>query len=151
LEVFLASHTAEGGDCEVWRARLEQALRFLRQPDEAQLSVTFVDDGRIRELNAQWRGKDRPTDVLSFPMIEPAELEAPGPSGIPRMLGDIVVSLEMASRQASEYGHSVEREIGFLLVHGLLHLLGEDHETPEQDESMRARQREILALWGLDR
>ena len=151
MEVFLASHTAEGGDIEVWRARLEDALRFLRQPDKTQVSVTFVDDDRMQELNARWRGKDHPTDVLSFPMLEPGDLDSPGSPDMPRMLGDIVVSLEAAGRQAAEYGHSVDREVGFLLVHGLLHLLGEDHETPEQDVAMRARQREVLELWGLER
>ncbi len=133
-------------DADLWRDRLLEALRHCDEPEETELSVMFVDDAEIRELNARWRGIDKPTDVLSFPLRGSGEIAAQAPQ-----LGDIVVSVETARRQAAEYGHSLEREIGFLLVHGLLHLLGEDHETPEQDARMRARQRELLGVWGLDR
>lgn len=133
-------------DPELWRTRLLEALVHCGQPDETELSVCFVDDAEIQALNAKWRGMDEPTDVLSFPLREPGEDPTQAP-----LLGDIVVSLETAKRQAAEYGHSLERELGFLLIHGLLHLLGEDHRTPEQDARMRARQRELLGVWGLER
>lgn len=150
MEVFLADEQADPPlDLDLWRQRLADALRFTDQPDNTEVSVTFVDDSRIHELNLEFRGKDRPTDVLSFPLLEGDALAAEPEAGMPRMLGDIVVSVETAKRQAAEYGHSLEREIGFLLIHGLLHLLGEDHETPEQEDRMRERQRQVLEAWGL--
>lgn len=112
------------------------------------MSVTFVDDAEIHSLNREHRGVDRPTDVLSFPQFEPDEVF---PEGAPFMLGDLVVSLETARRQAAEFGHGEEREIAFLLVHGFLHLMGYDHETPEDEAAMRERQRELLEHLGLPR
>lgn len=150
LEVFLADEQATAAqDLGVWERRMATALRLTEQPDNTQVSVTFVDDARIHALNLEYRSKDRPTDVLSFPLLEGADLAERVPEDMPRMLGDIVVSVETAARQAAEFGHSLERELGFLLVHGLLHLLGEDHETPEQDAKMRDRQRALLEAWGL--
>lgn len=150
LEVLLADEQyGVPLDLDLWERRLEEALRLCGQPETTQLSVTFVDDARIRELNREFRGKDRPTDVLSFPLLDGDAPEFQSVAGMPRMLGDIVVSVETARRQAAEYGHSLERELGFLLVHGLLHLLGEDHQTPEQDLRMRERQRHLLEAWGL--
>ena len=143
--------SSEAIDLVVWERRLAEALRLAGQPENSQLSVTFVDDARIQALNLEYRGKDRPTDVLSFPLMEAQELAEVPVEAIPRMLGDIVVSVETARRQATEYGHAMDREIGFLLVHGLLHLLGEDHETPGQDARMRERQRQLLDAWGLPR
>jgi probable rRNA maturation factor len=112
----------------------------------AEVSVTVVDDESIHVMNRESRGVDRPTDVLSFPVFD--EDFGVGLS----VLGDIVISYETAVRQANEYGHSVEREIAFLTVHSMLHLLGYDHETsPEDEKEMFARQEEILALMGQKR
>lgn len=113
----------------------------------SEVSVTFVDDAAIHALNREYRQVDRATDVLSFPQREKDEPLPPEP--LPAPLGDIVISVETAERQAVEYGHGVDREIGFLLAHGLLHLLGEDHATPEQEARMRQRQRELLDAVGL--
>lgn len=148
MEALVASHVGlvSEAHAKVWRDRLLEAMVRCGLPDETELSVVFVDDEEIQGLNARWRGKDQPTDVLSFPLENEG---LPGPAA--RVLGDIVVSVDTARRQAAEYGHSLDRELGFLLVHGLLHLLGEDHETPEDDARMRARQRELLAGWGLER
>lgn len=112
----------------------------------AEVSVTVVTDASIHELNLESRGVDRPTDVLSFPVFD--EDFGVGYA----VLGDIVISHETAVRQADEYGHSIEREIAFLTVHSMLHLLGYDHETsPEDEKEMFARQEEILEIMGLAR
>ncbi|GAB7386323.1 rRNA maturation RNase YbeY [Bacillaceae bacterium] len=109
-----------------------------------ELAITLVDDARIRELNRQYRGVDRPTDVLSFPMLE-GEEDFPVAGGeVPTLLGDIVISVPRAVEQAEEYGHSFERELGFLVVHGFLHLLGYDHHDEAAEKKMFARQEEIL-------
>ena len=114
------------------------------------VSVTFTDDAGIRELNRRFRGIDRATDVLSFPLFDFEGGEEPPAEEFENMLGDIVLSLERAEAQAREYGHSTEREIAFLCVHSMLHLLGYDHETSEEDETdMRRRQSEIMTRMGL--
>ena len=112
----------------------------------AEVSVTVVDDASIHVMNRESRGVDRATDVLSFPVFD--EDFGVGPA----VLGDIVISHETAVRQANEYGHSVEREIAFLTVHSMLHLLGNAHETsPKDEKEMFARQEEILTLMGQKR
>ena len=126
--------------------------------------MLLAGDTTLHTLNRQYRGKDRPTDVLSF---EGAGFESdndptapgdaaglpspPGVPGLPVHLGDIAISLVRARRQAQEYGHSFERELGYLLVHGTLHLLGFDHETDEDQREMRAAEEEALAALGLVR
>ena len=102
------------------------------------VSVLVCDNAAIRELNRQWRGIDKETDVLSFPMEDEE-----------RMLGDIVLSLEKAYAQAEEYGHSPAREIGFLTVHSMLHLYGYDHIEEEDRVKMRAQEEKILSQLGL--
>ncbi len=117
------------------------------------ISLVLTDDAGIAALNQEYRGIDAPTDVLSFPQHEDIMVNAlpAGPAGAPLLLGDIVVSLPRAEAQAQEYGHSRDRELGFLLVHGLLHLLGYDHETAEDAAIMEARQDTVLDSLGLRR
>ncbi|MBD1382107.1 rRNA maturation RNase YbeY [Metabacillus arenae] len=132
---------------------LQHAAEVENVPQDAELSVTFVTLSRIQEINKEYRGKDRPTDVISFAMEEQGEgeIEVQGVD-MPPMLGDIIISIEKAAEQAEEYGHSFMRELGFLAVHGFLHLLGYDHETNEEDEElMYKKQREILDSYGLKR
>lgn len=117
---------------------------------QTEVAVTFVDDQYIRELNLRYRGRDEPTDVLSFSMLEGEEGEGLPPEA-DHLLGDVIISLERAQRQADEYGHSLAREVGFLTVHGLLHLLGYDHEDATGEGEMLARQEEILRGLGLNR
>ncbi len=118
----------------------------------AEISVTFTDDGKIRNLNRDYRAKDKATDVLSFPMYDFAAGEVPELDGGAVMLGDVVISLEHAAEQAENFGHSFEREVAFLTVHSVLHLLGYDHELSELDDvDMRERQREIMEMLGLPR
>ncbi|MCL5959353.1 MAG: rRNA maturation RNase YbeY [Chloroflexi bacterium] len=114
--------------------------------EDVELSLVITDDERIRELNATYRGIDEPTDVLSFPLTEPdeAQPEFITPPDQVKALGDVVISYERAVEQAREYEHSVEREIGYLVVHGVLHLLGYDHETEAQRQEMRSKEEAAL-------
>lgn len=115
----------------------------------AEVSVTFTDNEKIHALNREYRNVDRPTDVLSFPLSDGEDYDTDGDAVL---LGDIVISLERAQTQAEEYGHSFEREVAFLTVHSMLHLLGYDHETsPEDEREMFARQDEILISAGMTR
>ena len=117
----------------------------------AEVSVSFVDNEQIRELNAEYRNKDAATDVLSFPLGENDIYDIDEENGACE-LGDIVISVERAMEQAEEYGHSLEREIGWLTVHSMLHLLGYDHETSEDDaRDMRQREEAVLQSLGLVR
>ena len=133
------------------RRAIEATLDFEQYGNTCEVSVTFTDDASIHELNKKFRGVDRPTDVLSFPLFDyEGESEEPPVDELMGMLGDVVLSLETAARQAEEYGHSFEREVAFLTVHSMLHLLGYDHETSEADEAdMRQRQRKIMERLGL--
>ena len=119
----------------------------------AEVSVSFVDNEAIHKLNLEYREKDKPTDVLSFPMWEKEELsDGSALDGHAVTLGDIIISAEKAKSQAEEYGHSLEREICFLSVHSILHLLGYDHETSEEDEIyMKTKQEDVLVKIGLPR
>ncbi|MFZ5946043.1 MAG: rRNA maturation RNase YbeY [Bacillota bacterium] len=118
----------------------------------AEVSLVFVDDEEIRDLNKTYRRKDVPTDVLSFAMQEEGEGEINILDGEEEiLLGDIVISLETAQRQAQEYNHSFEREVAFLMVHGLLHLLGYDHLNESDTQKMRQKEEELLTGAGLTR
>ncbi len=116
-----------------------------------EVSITYTDNEGIHALNRQYREVDKPTDVLSFPLMDfSGQSDEPVADEPVVSLGDIVISLEKAREQAEEYGHSFEREVAFLTVHSMLHLLGYDHETGEEDEQdMRARQTAIMDVMGL--
>ena len=117
---------------------------------DTELSVTFTDNEGIRAINAEYRGIDKPTDVLSFPLTDYEGVDFPVADEPCSSLGDIVISLERANEQAEEFGHSFEREVAFLTVHSMLHLLGYDHvNSDEEDAEMRQKQREILESMGL--
>lgn len=132
------------------------ALTTLAQRDMAptrgELSVLLVDDEEIRRYNRLYRGKDAPTDVLSFAQLEG---EGPGitalPPGFLVPLGDIVVSIPRMREQAAEYGHGEDREFGFLLIHGLLHLLGFDHQDADDAKGMQEMAEDLLARAALSR
>ena len=111
--------------------------------NEHEISILFIGDQRIRELNHKFRDIDLPTDVLSFPQILAGELETPGAL----VLGDVAISLETARCQSEEHGLSFEEELTLLLIHGILHLLGYDHEISSQEEDrMRSKTRELFSL-----
>lgn len=132
---------------------VKEALAQEGFSDPAEVSVSFVDNEAIHKLNLEYREKDKPTDVLSFPMWEKEELsDGSALDGHAVTLGDIIISAEKAKSQAEEYGHSLEREICFLSVHSILHLLGYDHETSEEDEAyMKNKQEDVLIKIGLPR
>ncbi len=135
---------------------IENLLHFAAEKEDveagSELSVTFVTNDRIQEINREYRDKDMPTDVISFAMEELGEGETPlSFTGMPRILGDIIISLAKAKEQAEDYGHSFIRELGFLSVHGFLHLLGYDHEIEADEQKMFGRQKDILDEFGLKR
>jgi probable rRNA maturation factor len=136
--------------------QIEKLLNFAAAKenveDNSEVSVTFVSNERIHEINREFREKDAPTDVISFAMEElgEGEIQLKG-AELPRVLGDIIISIPKAEEQAKEYGHSFIRELGFLSVHGFLHLLGYDHMEKVEEEKMFSRQKEILDDYGLTR
>ncbi len=134
------------------RRAIEATLDYEQFFNGCEVSLTFTDNAGIRELNSKFRQIDRETDVLSFPLFDyEGEADEPVLDEIRNNLGDIVISLEKAQAQAEEYGHSYEREVAFLCVHSMLHLLGYDHERSQEDDTdMRHRQSEIMKLLGLE-
>lgn len=142
---------------------LDKALQIAAEAEgitEGEVALTFVDDEAIHELNRDYRGIDRPTDVLSFAMNESLddeleivyELEEDEEvDGLTDVLGDIIISVDRAKLQSEDYGHSLEREIGFLFVHGFLHLIGYDHQDAESEAEMMGKQEAALARVGLMR
>ncbi|MEJ3718292.1 rRNA maturation RNase YbeY [Paenibacillus polymyxa] len=138
---------------------LEQAGKAEGVTD-GEVALTFVNDDQIHELNRDYRGIDRPTDVLSFAMKETLDEELEiiyeptedNPlNDVPDVLGDIIISVQTAQAQSQEYGHSIERELGFLFVHGFLHLLGYDHQDDASEAEMMGKQEAVLAQVGLTR
>jgi probable rRNA maturation factor len=129
--------------------RLKSVARaLLHEVDEedSALSLSLVNDTEIRTLNREHRGKDKPTDVLSFPMYEPGEEGHPEGE---RLLGDVVISVDTARRQAAEYDAPLQNEIYRLLIHGLLHVMGHDHEEPGERAMMEAEERRLAGAIGM--
>ncbi|WP_281815982.1 rRNA maturation RNase YbeY [Vallitalea longa] len=141
---------------------IAQSLEQEECPYEVEISVTITDNEKIKEINKEYRNMDKPTDVLSFPLIDftrPSnfdEIEEDNDEWFDLdtgelMLGDIIISLERAKQQAQEYDHSLEREIGFLTAHSMLHLMGYDHMIQEEEQVMLSKQKQILNEVGLRR
>ncbi|MCP3025642.1 rRNA maturation RNase YbeY [Halobacillus sp. A5] len=135
---------------------IERVIQFAGEKEytanEAELSITFVDNKEIQELNRNYRQKDQATDVISFAMQELGEGEVEVLNeDLPVLLGDIVISVDKAREQAEDYNHSLEREFAFLALHGFLHLLGYDHMNEEDEQKMFKRQEDILNEFGLQR
>lgn len=149
IAVDVAVEAEAWGEEARWRPLIERvaaavaARAELIVPEAAEWSVVLSDDARVRVLNRDWRGKDTPTNVLSFPGAD-ADEEEPGP-----LLGDVVVAYETTAREALDEGKPFEDHFAHLLVHGLLHLFGFDHETDEEAEEMEALEVEILAGLGV--
>ncbi|KXT78313.1 rRNA maturation RNase YbeY [Streptococcus sp. DD13] len=144
------------------RGLLEAASQRIHK-ETKEMAVTFVDNARIHEVNLEYRGMDRPTDVVSLEYkpeesitFEESDLEmdpdlAAMLDEFDAYIGELYISVEKAREQALEYGHSYERELGFLAVHGFLHINGYDHYTPEEEKEMFGLQEEILTAYGLTR
>ena len=123
-------------------------LREEKFEDSAEVSVTFVDNEEIRRLNAKFRDIDRETDVLSFPLGENGVYDTNLDTGY-KLLGDVVISMEKAREQAHTFGHSLEREVCYLCVHSMLHLLGYDHIDPKEKAVMRMKEEAVMTKIGL--
>lgn len=149
---------------EILEGVVLKSIELANCPYECEVDITFTDDSGICRLNKDFRGIDSPTDVLSFPMadysppadfsiLESDETQAQyfNPESGELLLGDIVISVERAKKQAAEYGHSLKREICFLTAHSMLHLMGYDHMTDKDREAMENKQDEILNALGIIR
>ena len=136
---------------------LNFAGSYLKLPENTEMSVTLMDNEHIHEINKKYRGVDKPTDVISFAIEEDDPNEVPiilpedEEFDIPKNIGDIMVSMDKVKEQAEYLGHSEDRELGFLVVHGFLHLNGYDHMKEEDEKEMFGLQREILDSYGLTR
>lgn len=132
---------------ESWVGRIaQQVLKAEGVAPPYEVSVVFTDSETVRRLNRDYRGMDEPTDVLAFYMLpqkEAADFFALPPDGVTR-LGEVIISYPQAVEQAKEQEHSTERELALLIIHGILHLLGYDHEEPEEEAKMRTREKEFL-------
>ncbi|MGM0844201.1 MAG: rRNA maturation RNase YbeY [Bacillota bacterium] len=154
LEIDFLDETdqLDESDRELVQGLLNYAASQENVEPASELTLSFVTNERIKEINKDYRDKDQETDVISFAMEELGEDETKiVGDGIPRILGDIIISVEKAKDQAEEYGHSFSRELGFLALHGFLHLLGYDHMSEADEKHMFGRQKEILDGYGLQR
>lgn len=133
------------------RRACNAVLQMENFPETAEVSVTFVSNAEIAELNRQYRDKPQPTDVLSFPLGVDGQYDRNNETGA-LMLGDVIISMEKAQEQAGLYGHSLQREVAFLTVHSMLHLLGYDHENGGMEAArMREKEERTLLQLGLPR
>lgn len=139
---------------EAWLKRLDEILPLYEEqqglPHDLIIGLTFTGDEEIRTINNEYRGIDRATDVLSFPLYERDD-EIELLEGELAPFGDIVLSVPHAQAQAAEYGHSVEREVCYLIVHGLMHLAGYDHIEADDKAEMRAEEEKLLGAIGVTR
>lgn len=129
--------------------KLHEFITFVLKEEKlenVEFNIIFIDNPRIHEINLTYRGVDRPTDVISFALEDNKTIDL----GV-RLLGDIYISIDKAKEQATSFGHSLRREISFLAVHGLLHLLGYDHMTEEEEKVMFAKQEELLQKFQITR
>lgn len=152
IDIDIQDETNELSDQQIQLVKniLNHAAALEKVVEGSEVSVTFVDEESIREINREYRGKDVATDVISFALNDDLT-DLVGDEEIPNLLGDIIVSYSCLVQQAEEYGHSIERELGFLTVHGFLHLLGYDHMTDGEEKVMFKRQEDILAAYGLQK
>ncbi len=132
-----------GEEMDIFNNVIEETLRYENFPANAEISITIVTNAEIQKINSKFRNIDKPTDVLSFPLLD-FENTSPLEPSETIILGDIVISIEKALSQSEEYGHSIERELGFLTAHSMLHLLGYDHINPDEEKIMFSKQEEIL-------
>jgi probable rRNA maturation factor len=157
MDLELYDHT-QGELTSHQRELAEKLLAFAAQQlqlkDNDEMSLTFVKNPEIKEINAKYRGVDRATDVISFAINDDDEeivMDDEMAAMIPKDLGDLFISIDKVKEQALFLGHSEDRELGFLVVHGFLHLNGYDHEKPADEEKMFSLQEKILDAYGLTR
>ena len=157
LEVYDETGTVSPEKIQLIKDVLDFAGNYISLPANTEMSVTLMDNEKIHEINKKYRGVDKPTDVISFAIEEedpdevPIIMPADSDFELPKNIGDIMVSMDKVYEQAEYLGHSFERELGFLVVHGFLHLNGYDHMKAEDEKVMFGLQREILDAYGLKR
>ncbi len=153
MEIIISNFPEELSFPEEIEANVRAAAEMVGQlygVENGEVSVTLTNNEYIHTLNKEYRGIDRPTDVLSFALNESEEPDmVDGPAV--NVLGDLIISVERAEEQAADYGHSLRREVAFLTVHGMLHLLGYDHMEDEEREEMEAEQRFVMEKLGIPR
>jgi len=147
INVLIDEGVAAPIEADWLRGVVEQALVAQNVDPRAELGLVIAGQDRVQELNRRYRGRDEPTDVLAFSTVEEAGVDSPPfiapPDGLLH-LGEVIISYSQAAIQAKEHRHPVEREIALLVIHGVLHLLGYEHDEPERERQMRARETEIL-------
>ncbi|ETA73193.1 rRNA maturation RNase YbeY [Ligilactobacillus equi] len=157
LEIYDETKTVPQAKLDMVADLIEFAGNFIKLPSETEMSVTLMDNEAIHQINKEYRGVDKPTDVISFAIEEdnPDEMEIIIPEDadfkMPKNIGDIMISMDKVKEQAEYLGHSEERELGFLVVHGFLHLNGYDHMRAADEKEMFGLQKEILDAYGLKR
>lgn len=161
LDIAIYDETERVNDehLEIIETVIIAAAKKLELKDNFEVSATIVDNERIHEINQEYRSIDRPTDVISFAIEDNDEDDfeiffeesVDEDMQLPRLLGDLFISIDKVKEQSDKFGHSFERELGFLTVHGFLHLNGYDHQTDEEEKIMSALQDEILEEIGLER
>lgn len=150
MNLLISNNSRQGLDLDQIEAMayktIEEVLRVEDFTSHVEVSLTLVDKDEIHALNRDYRGVDRPTDVLSFPMDDEI---FPGEEDVDLILGDIVICLDIAKAQAEEYGHSLDRELSYLICHSTLHLLGYDHMEDDEKAIMRGKEKEIMKNLGV--
>ena len=150
MDILFENNTNIEVNKELIEKVISESLKYENISDNCEVSVTIVDNEDIHQINLKHRGIDRATDVLSFPLIDFKKESLPT-DGSKIYLGDIIISIERAIEQANEYGHSIDREVGFLTAHSMLHLLGYDHMVENEEKVMFKKQEEILNNLNLRR
>ena len=154
IQIFDDTKEATPFHLDIIKNILEFAGKYLELPENTEISVTLMDNEAIHEINKKYRNVDRPTDVISFAINDDPEdivMDPEMAAEIPNNLGDLMISVDKVAEQAEFLGHSYERELGFLCVHGFLHLNGYDHMKKEDQEKMFPLQKEIMNAYGLKR
>lgn len=150
LDIIDETETLDDNQLQLLEDIIQFSAEFLKLPASTECAVTIVDNPSIRMINRDYRGKDVPTDVISF-ALDDDDSDNFEINVLPHHIGDIIISIDKAKEQAVEYGHTLDRELGFLAVHGFLHLNGYDHLTLEEEQEMFTLQNDIFTAFGLER
>jgi probable rRNA maturation factor len=153
MGVFIANEQADQFDLTELRGLAELVLREEGYPDQTELTLLFVSEDEMTGYNSRFLSRAGPTDVLAFPVEDllPGVVPEHEPHGPPLMIGDVIIAPTYVRRQAKEFGVSFEDEMALMATHGILHLIGYDHEADEDAERMEQRERDLLGLVGKDR
>ncbi|MCR1897860.1 rRNA maturation RNase YbeY [Irregularibacter muris] len=155
MSVFFDNRQQEKDIDSHFEKQLERVINIALELEgvivPVEVSISFVSNEEIQELNREYRNKNTPTDVLSFPLVEREDLDNMVQAQEEILLGDIIISISKALEQAEEYGHSFSRELSYLTVHGIYHLLGYDHMTQEEKKAMREKEEAVMEALQINR